>query len=369
MRTLHLYLLRQVLATLLMTVGVFTLVLLMGNVLREILDLLASGQATAMLVVRAIGLLIPFVLAFSLPMGLLTAALLVFGRFSADQELTAVRAGGISLLALIRPLLLLSVLLSGVCAVVNLWVAPASRVAFKNLRDSVLRTPVNKSIPEGRYVELGNNLTLYAAEVRGRQLHNLLIYGTTNLVENGTRTLVRNLDALASDGELVFSNGLPVSLKLQNVQALRFSRDEGWQSQFLAEWEQLIPNPRPATAPSLKLNEMTFTQLRAERRERAAKGVELTLVDVQIHRQLAFSLACIGFTLVGIPLGIRAHRRETNAGVGIALLLVLAYYSFIILGQALETRPNLHPVLILWLPNFLFIGAGVLLLRRANRAA
>ena len=368
MRTLHLYLLRQVLATLLMTVGVFTLVLLMGNVLREILDLLASGQATVGLVLRAVGLLIPFVLAFSLPMGLLTAALLVFGRFSADQELTAVRAGGISLLALIRPLFGLAVVLSGVSAVVNLWVAPAARVAFKELRDSVLREPSRQAIPEGRYVELGGNLTLYAAEVRGRLLRDVVIYGTTNVVENGTRTLVRNLDVLASDAELSFSNGLPSMLKLHNVQALRYSSGEGWQSQFLAEWNHPIASTKPA-ASALKLNEMTFTQLRAERRDRAAKGVDLTLVDVQIHRQISFSFACIGFTLVGIPLGIRAHRRETNAGVGIALLLVLAYYSFIILGQALETKPHLHPVLILWLPNFLFIGAGILLLRRADRAA
>ncbi len=368
MRTLHLYLLRQVLATLLMTVGVFTLVLLMGNVLREILDLLASGQATVGLVLRAIGLLIPFVLAFSLPMGLLTAALLVFGRFSADQELTAVRAGGISLLALVRPLFGLAVLLSGVSAVVNMWVAPAARVAFKELRDSVLREPSRQAIPEGRYVELGGNLTLYAGEVRGRQMRNVLIYGTTNVLENGTQTLVRNLDVLASDAELVLSNGLPSLLKLHNVQALRYSSGEGWQSQFLSEWDQPIANSRPAPA-DLKLNEMTFSQLRAERRKQAAKGVDLTLIDVQIHRQIAFSFACLGFTLVGIPLGIRAHRRETNAGVGIALLLVLAYYSFIILGQALETKPHLHPVLILWLPNFLFIGAGILLLRRADRAA
>ena len=71
MRTLHLYLLRQMTATLVVTVGVFTLVLLLGNVLREIFDLLASRQASLWLVAKAIGLLIPFVLAFSLPIGLL----------------------------------------------------------------------------------------------------------------------------------------------------------------------------------------------------------------------------------------------------------------------------------------------------------
>ena len=367
LKTLHSYLLRQLSATVLLTVAVFTFLLLVGSVLNDVFELVASGKASMVVVGKALMLLVPFVLAFSLPIGLLTATLLLFGRLSADHELTALKASGISPLRLATPVLGFGSAMASVCAAFNLYLSPAARVEFKELRDGVLRTQGTRLLSDGRFIELGSRVTLYAQKVTGPKMSGVLIYGMTNWVTGGRTNLIRNLDVYAPEGELLFdAQQRPFRLKLQRVQGLYLSGSE-WQPLFLDEYFYDIPDFRSGAQQSPKITDMTLPELLAERRRVGRDGGPVTPITVQIHRNLSFSFACLGFAMVGMPLGVRAHRRETNIGIAIALALLAIYYSFLLIGSALDTRPQFHPELIVWIPTVLFIGTGTGLLWRLNR--
>jgi lipopolysaccharide export system permease protein len=385
-KTLHGYLLRQVIATMLMTSIVFTFVMLLVNVLREILPLLVSRQVSLGLVVQAFALLIPFVWVFALPMGMLTATLLVFGRFSADQELTAARAGGVSLISLITPVLILSLLLCALSAVVNMEIAPRCRVAYIQLRDQLRSGAVSRlQLPEQRYIKNIPGYIIFIEKNRNRELQNVLIWqfkDETNL-EQSIRAPRGRLESDTTNQLII--------LRLFDAKTVDVTRNFTGSGGEVTITFDLKSTNKIETGP--KISEMTFSQLRVELREleratnfslpagklsaadlqskkRALKQQLKELGEparVQLHRQVAFSFACFGFTLVGIPLGIRVHRRETNIGIAIALGLVAVYYTLIIVGDALNTRPELAPHLLMWAPNFLFQAAGAVLLWRANR--
>ncbi|NBV23530.1 MAG: YjgP/YjgQ family permease [Proteobacteria bacterium] len=380
MRTLHLYVLRQVLATLAMTVAVFTGLFLIVNALKEILPLLVRHVPLAN-VLEVVAMLLPFGLVFALPMGLLTATLLVFGRLGADQELTAVRSGGVSLLSLILPVFGLSVVASGVAAFLNLELAPWCRVRSKELLYELGVARPTALLVEQRFITEFPGWTIYLGKRTGeaefeqvrlyelkqdqltQRIHARRGQVTTDPVTR--QVLFRLFEAEVFTKSLAGTNG-PTGGATTN------SAPTG-----SGEWGMVFFDEAPpvkldlsGTQPSEgkpKLSEMSFRQLLAELRERRGQGVEVTPVLVHMNRQVSFSFACIGFTLIGIPLGIRGHRRETSFGIAAALGLTAVYYSFIILGQSWEMRPHLHPQLIVWVPNFLFQGIGGWLLWRANR--
>ena len=133
MKILPKYIIRQLIITLFFTLAVFTCVLLRGKLLRELTDLLVNRHIGLGVVAWFVALLMPTVLSFTLPMALLAAVLLVFGRMSADHEITAIRANGVGLGGIAAPVILLSVLLAGVCFYLNATLVPQCRFQFRTL--------------------------------------------------------------------------------------------------------------------------------------------------------------------------------------------------------------------------------------------
>ena len=458
MKTLHRYLLKEVLATLALTVCIFTAVLLMGNAMKEVLALVVKGQASLWGVTKAFALLVPFVVSFSLPMGLLTAMLLVFGRFSADQELIAARAGGISLVSLVIPVILFSILISGFSAWINLQIAPQCRTAYKELVYNMAKTNPAALLTENTFVTEVPDHVIYIDRLDQNKtdpnqwtMQNILL----NRIENGEliqrtraargevgydektkqfmfRLFDAQVDVRADKLSTIFGGTDQTGTPNETNSTSNEEASPEWMP--MAGGELMLPIALTDMEKRIfkpKLSYLTFRQLRRELKRHgevinvdsngsvalahyAARtppdaGLELALLrkgetvgrarfngqststhlvleildgdiqtgdhfamdrtplKVQLHRQVSFSFAAIGFTLVSIPLGIRAHRRETTAGVAMALILILLYYGFVILGQALENKPYLFPHYIVWIPVFLFQAIGGFLLWRANR--
>jgi lipopolysaccharide export system permease protein len=293
-------------------------------------------------------------------MGFLTATLLVFGRFSADQELTAARASGISLLSLVTPVLLLSVMMSGVCAIINTQVGPQCRLAYKRMLYRLGVEKLNTMVPERTFIKDFNGWIAYFGKVQGSNLQDVLLY---QLDKSGER--VENTFRASRATLLLNLATRKAYLDLMDVWQVMILN--GRRHAMYAEEAPVTLDLPEHLERGASLSDLTFPQLQRKREELERKDVNPLPVEVVMNSQAAFSFACIGFTLVGIPLGIRAHRRETSVGVAVALVLVLVYYSFIILGQSLQTKPEFAPHLIVWVPNFLFQVSGAWLLWRANR--
>src|SRR6187401_3514638 len=127
MKLIDRYLSRQLLVNLLFAIVVLSFVLVIGNIFRKLLPLLVNHDLPVDYLIGFIAYVLPFSLIFTIPWGLLTAVLLVFGRLSADNELTALRSNGISIGRICIPLVAIAVL----CTLASLWlnieVAPAAQ--------------------------------------------------------------------------------------------------------------------------------------------------------------------------------------------------------------------------------------------------
>src|SRR2546428_13806517 len=78
----------------------------------------------------------------------------------------------------------------------------------------------------------------------------------------------------------------------------------------------------------------------------------------EINKRFSFPFSCLAFAVIGVPLGVTAHRRETSVGFAMGLIVAITYFLFVIIADTLRSNPHVHPELLVWFPNVLFLLLG-----------
>jgi len=371
LRILNRYIRNDFLAIFGVTLGVLTFVMCVGLLLRAV-DLIARGLP-GLTVLRFFVQNVPEMLTFSIPISILTSCLLLFGRLSTDSEMVALRASGVGLNQLIAPILLWSFLLGTLCLYFTCYVSPEASFANRQiLKTSGEINPI-ALLEEGRFIEDIPGFKIYIAAKEGEKVRDVLVYE----LEKGRikRSVRAETGTLRTDPE---AHQIRVDLyKVRIEEPGKGDAMDPSQTQYIAaehyplrlDFEALAEKetvtrknkqlPLPDLLESIHAESTLFRRTGLPRHRK-----EQTELSVELGRRLTLALSCITFALLGIPLGISSHRKESSAGIALSLAIVMVFYFFIVLGKALGDRPELHPELILWIPVIGGLLIGLVLLHR-----
>lgn len=367
------YLGRQVFSATFMGVVLLSGVMVLGNVYKKLDELLGNTELPLTVMAEFVALVIPFSLIFTIPWAFLTGILLVFGRLSADNELIALRMTGQSMRRICLPVFLFAVLLSGICYWVNVNLAPMAKNRIKRIFFEVALKDPASLFQEGHVLDKVPGYRVFTGTREGNEMKDLHI---VEFKEGGAETWVSAREATLEPQ----ADKLDFVLHLRGAEVERIvdggdSGPDQVDPVVSVDMPLLFPLSRMAedtvrVNASMKSTATLWEEIRSFKDSVTGKTMtpqERSLSLTELSKRYSFSLACVTFALVGIPLGVTAQRRDTSMGFVLSLITATAYIGIIILADGMNDKPEYHPHLVMWLPNVLFLGIGTWLFVRLNR--
>ena len=379
MKLLDRYVARQVLVSSLFAVGVLSVVLVLGRVFKDLLEMLVNHGTPLEFILTFIAYILPFSLTFTIPWGFLTAVLLVFGKMSAENELIALRSSGISIPRICASVFVIALLFAGLCLWINVEVAPRANLKMK---DELVRIATNNPLAMFSSDKVINEFPgrkIYIESNEGSELHNVLVY-EMNDESFPMRVVFARRGVLMTDAE-----HSQLLLNLFDAQYEERSSDDPMNLMKISLGNTAKETTFPISLQELYekakkkkgLGTMTVSEVRDRIRKQQAAAVpkadqkqrasELSAAKTEVSKRFSFSLASFAFALIGVPLAITAHRKETSAGFLLSVVVAFVYFIFILIADAVKENPKAHPELLIWLPNVLFIGLGLWLFYKLSR--
>jgi len=367
MRISDRYIGKQVLTGTLYAVMILGLVLVLGNLFKQIQPLLVDQKAPLGLVLRFVIGVLPLSLMYTIPWGFLTAVLLVFGRMSSSHEITSFRVGGLSLARLSAPVFLIGALLSILSLWLNMNVVPQAKASTRQLvYEQAVRDPgslLKPGVVQGDFKGNGQELQKLLIEGKnGDWLQGFHFY-VLPTAENATndKTYIHAARAALS----VDTKKSQLRLKLEDAYFESRDAKGNIQMVFAGEAEPLVIDLKGVNEQKMRPRMMSNEQIRQAIAANPAMDLKTMLkLKSEIMSRFALSLACLAFAFVGVPLGLQTHRKDTSRGLMISVLIGTGYFLITMLAD--QVKSGFAMACVLWAPNLLCVVIGLVLFRRVR---
>lgn len=379
MGTLQRYILRSFLVAAGLTGLVLTFILSVGF-LFQVFQFVMRG-ASATLVAQYLAASLPEVLGFTVPLALMVASLLVFGRMSTDSEIAAMKACGVSFLSIMRGPLIIGFLCTLLGFYLQNYAMPRGHYVRRSISNRLAVDAGVQLMEPGRFIDEIDNLAVFCdrkvdmKDDQGKgytQLFNLLAIDrrdgflreihadSAHMRAEGSDLIFTLFDATITppdeglEGTAVFSE---FSYRCQDVVSRKKKYNKKAKDFVFDELYAAVKDARKDLETASKTSaegQTTITPKTAARQHCRLKFL--------LNYRLVWALSAFCFVLVGVPLGCQSQRKESSKGMVMGLSIGIAFFLFILLSEALATKPAAFPWLIVWIPVAICVGAACVLI-------
>ncbi len=352
------YIFFEMIPALVLGVMVFIFILLMAQALRYTEFVLIHGVGLGVVGQIVMYLSISFLPAL-LPMSLLFAVLMTYGRLSQDSEMVALKASGLHMVSIALPAFLLALVVTVVSAQTSFHLAPWGNRQFELLVTKVGQTKASISIREGTFSEGFFDKVVYANQVDSKtgELQSVFIYDESQ----GEIPLT----VIAKKGQIIQDPAEPNSVLVRLTDGAIHRKGESHTKIKFDSYDIRMVDPikleiREKSAPSLTIEEISQALTKPNLSEDESRTLK-----AEFHKRWAISIVCLIFGLLGVGLGTNTNRRaQKSGGIVICLGVVVLYWVLYVTAEGLARSGQVAPALAIWTPNVLFAAIAFWSLKR-----
>ncbi|MGM0502329.1 MAG: LptF/LptG family permease [Bacillota bacterium] len=363
MKIAYRYVLTELIQPFLFGVFAFTSIFVGSDVLISLAKLMMEYGVPILTTVKLFFLSLPQIIVWTFPMSMLLASLLAFGRLSGDSEIIALKAGGVSFIRLVIPVLIVALLISGLTIWLNDTLVPKSTNMYEEI---VWELKHGEAKPKTQF-----NLRIAPVDSETGKLDFVLTAskfdGDTQTLEEVTLqdyengklvNIIQAQQAKWLEEKWVFIDGVSYTITDKGrVPQTEFDR--------MNMKNRLRRDPKQISRRQKEPEEMNLEELGQHIELLEQEGQDVKKLKVTYHQRFSIPMACFIFALVGAPLGLSPNRSGSSIGLGLSIIVIFIYYTLMTVGSALGQSGNLTPWLGAWLQNIIFIIVGSLLMYRS----